>query len=288
MYTDNSDSRKGVIGGGPPAPAALKVKSLTPLTNASAQNNSHTTSNNNMTPTDAGELAELTTSEISLDLQGLIDDSHFGDDNLFGDLIEAKKNELNHGYGLPGNRHSPSGSLGGSSGQSSPVGVSSHPGGVSESSPPNYPPYRNALSYLPGSVHSGAGYTGGTAGPGMNNNNNNNNNNNVQVKQEPQDAVSSAGSFNQAHPRNNNNNGSGSNNNNNSNGNGFSTVSSTTPNHNNHGVVPHNNTLNFPSMNTVLPALKSFAQMPKYLQPHSSSGPAAIKKKMDRNSDEYR
>ena len=35
-------------------------------------------------------LADLANSEISLDLQGLIDDAHFGADaeNLFGDLID--------------------------------------------------------------------------------------------------------------------------------------------------------------------------------------------------------
>ena len=45
-----------------------------------------------------GELAELTSTEISLDLQGLIDDANFNDDNLFGDLGDAKKNELNNVY----------------------------------------------------------------------------------------------------------------------------------------------------------------------------------------------
>ena len=43
-----------------------------------------------------GELAELTSTEISLDLQGLIDDANFNDDNLFGDLGDAKRNELNN------------------------------------------------------------------------------------------------------------------------------------------------------------------------------------------------
>ena len=38
-------------------------------------------------------LADLASSEISLDLQGLIDDAHFGADaeNLFGDLIDHQK-----------------------------------------------------------------------------------------------------------------------------------------------------------------------------------------------------
>ena len=45
-----------------------------------------------------GELAELTPTEISLDLQGLIDDANFNDDNLFGDLGDAKRNELNSVY----------------------------------------------------------------------------------------------------------------------------------------------------------------------------------------------
>ena len=200
------------------------------------------------TPSQGGELAELTSSEISLDLQGLIDDSHFGDDNLFGDLIEAKKNELNHGYGLPtANRTSPAGSLG-SSGQSSP-------GAPGQDSPPSVYPYRNALAYLPGSVHTGY----------HNNNNSGHPNHNVQVKQEPQEHVSTS------YHRNNNGSNNSSNNN---------FVSSTTPTTgvppNPHGGAGANNHYNQTPMGAVLPSLKSFAQVPKYLQP----SPAAIKKKV--------
>ena len=43
-------------------------------------------------------LADLANSEISLDLQGLIDDAHFGADaeNLFGDLIDNGQNTVSH------------------------------------------------------------------------------------------------------------------------------------------------------------------------------------------------
>lgn len=277
------------------------AKSLTPLLNA---NTANLTPQNPIAgpngvpatgphqPHQGGELAELSSSEISLDLQGLIDDSHFGDDNLFGDLIEAKKNELNHGYGLPTvNRTSPTGSLGGSSGQSSPVGGHDHHG-----SPPY--PYRN-LAYLPGSVHTSYHHSNNnnTTNPPPNPNHPGghvgHNSNGVQVKQEPQDHVSTS-----YHRNNTGNNANTSNN----------FVSSTTPTA---GVPPaphpggpnHYNTAS--PMSTVLPSLKSFAQVPKYLQP----SPASLKKKVshhqsvgglgladldgpplqvDRNSDEYR
>lgn len=96
------------------------------------------------------ELAELATQEISLDLQGLIDETHFPDDNLFGDLIEtAKKNDAAI-YGLPMGRGATPSS--GSSGQNSP-------GSEGQNSPPAYNPYaRNTLAYLPGSVHNGASF----------------------------------------------------------------------------------------------------------------------------------
>jgi len=42
-----------------------------------------------LSPCNVGELAELNTTEISLDLQGLIDDTNFGDENLFGDLVSC-------------------------------------------------------------------------------------------------------------------------------------------------------------------------------------------------------
>ena len=94
------------------------------------------------------ELAELATQEISLDLHGLIDDSQFPDDNLFGDLIEtAKKNDGNPWINIARGGTPSSGS----SGQHSP-------GSEGQNSPPAYGGggYRNTLAYLPGSVHNGA------------------------------------------------------------------------------------------------------------------------------------
>ena len=96
------------------------------------------------------ELAELATQEISLDLQGLIDDTQFPDDNLFGDLIEtAKKNDASQWMSMARGATPSSGS----SGQNSP-------GSEGQNSPPAYGnggAYgRNMLAYLPGSVHNGA------------------------------------------------------------------------------------------------------------------------------------
>lgn len=94
------------------------------------------------------ELAELATQEISLDLQGLIDDTQFPDDNLFGDLIEtAKKNDANQWMTMARGATPSSGS----SGQNSP-------GSEGQNSPPAYiggggAYNRNTLAYLPGSVH---------------------------------------------------------------------------------------------------------------------------------------
>ena len=99
------------------------------------------------------ELAELATQEISLDLQGLIDDTQFPDDNLFGDLMEtAKKNDSSQQWMSMARGATPSS---GSSGQNSP-------GSEGQNSPPAYGnggAYggRNMLAYLPGSVHN-AGY----------------------------------------------------------------------------------------------------------------------------------
>lgn len=101
------------------------------------------------------ELAELATQEISLDLQGLIDDTQFPDDNLFGDLMEtAKKNDAAAAQWMSMARGAtPSSS--GSSGQNSP-------GSEGQNSPPAYiggpaayaaAAGRNTLAYLPGSVH---------------------------------------------------------------------------------------------------------------------------------------
>ena len=113
------------------------------------------------------ELAELATQEISLDLQGLIDDTHFADENLFGDLMEtAKKNEVSgtspqSSWLALARAATPGSSSGGSSGQNSP-------GSEGQNSPPSYGLgggggggfHRGAgtLAYLPGSVHSGASF----------------------------------------------------------------------------------------------------------------------------------
>lgn len=122
--------------------------------------------------TDA-ELADLATQEISLDLHGLIDDSQFTDENLFGDLMEtAKKNDAaNHWLNAAngGNNNGMNGGMvrgqtpssGGSSGQNSPVGN----GSDGQGSPLQHNQFnggyvggygnvmRNPLAYLPGSVH---------------------------------------------------------------------------------------------------------------------------------------
>jgi hypothetical protein len=155
-----------------------KMHQLTTMTNAtpstthSPNNNNNNTANNNnggnnsnpmgsphtVTPLrvktfpehteHARELAELATQEISLDLQGLIDETHFPDDNLFGDLIETAKKNDGAMYGLQMPRGATPSS--GSSGQNSP-------GSEGQNSPTAYNPYaRNALAYLPGSVHNGA------------------------------------------------------------------------------------------------------------------------------------
>ena len=172
----------------PGQPQQPKVQQMTDLSNCTVNTNSNANSNNNnnnpQVPAPAAmtnplrikhfaehsdrELAELATQEISLDLQGLIDDTHFPDDNLFGDLMDtAKKNEAAMygmgGQGGQGMRGPGSGSTPGSSGQNSP-------GSEGQNSPPGqgqaYPGhggqhgghYRNTLAYLPGSVHHGTNY----------------------------------------------------------------------------------------------------------------------------------
>ena len=90
-----------------------KVQQMTDLSNCTVNNNTSAANNNTSSQSSNSansmanplrikhfaehsdrELAELATQEISLDLQGLIDDTHFPDDNLFGDLMDtAKKNE---------------------------------------------------------------------------------------------------------------------------------------------------------------------------------------------------
>ena len=152
-----------------------KVQQMTDLSNCTVNNNNNTNTSNNNNPSNAStnmanplrikhfaehsdrELAELATQEISLDLQGLIDDTHFPDDNLFGDLMDtAKKNDM-YGMGAMGRGGAGSVSTPGSSGQNSP-------GSEGQNSPPAYQQahqqahYRNTLAYMPGSVHHGANY----------------------------------------------------------------------------------------------------------------------------------
>ena len=152
-----------------------KVQQMTDLSNCTvntSNNNNTTTTNNNNNNSASNnmsnplrikhfaehsdrELAELATQEISLDLQGLIDETHFPDDQLFGDLMDtAKKNDGMYGMGM--SRNGGSVSTPGSSGQNSP-------GSKGQNSPPTYhnnhnSNYRNTFGYIPGSVHHGANY----------------------------------------------------------------------------------------------------------------------------------
>ena len=277
-----------------------KMHQLTNMTNAtptttthSPNNNSSTTNNNNnngssnnngMNPTPlrvktfpehtehARELAELATQEISLDLQGLIDDTHFPDDNLFGDLIETAKKNDGGMYGMPMARGATPSS--GSSGQNSP-------GSEGQNSPPAYNPYaRNALAYLPGSVHNGATFAqmgnvppqhqGHHQGmPQVKTDVLNMDNLNIilfQVKQEPveqdfSNSCSQAPTSTTNTPFNNYNNG----------------VSSSTPHPSDQmgPILPFN-------MGGPLPSLKSFASAPKYLNnPKKKNG-------SDKTGDDYR
>jgi hypothetical protein len=310
-------SASAASSGGPSPPTALRVKNF----KAREERN-------------GVELAELTSTEISLDLQGLIDDTSYGvgEENLFGDLVDAKKNELNHGYGLHHNaRTSPTGSLG-SSGHSSPTGVGGGGGGggMNHDSPPdaNYPNYRNALAYLPGSVHNGAvanGYQQHNSGPGAVAASSSSNSSassssssavsnsslsGVQVKQEPVEnghgsvGAAGAGAGGDYAPRHHvlqppqshhgvHQTNASSFNNNNTSAYSNGTVSSTTP-----GMVitafagPSGNLGSVASAGGgPLPSLKSFATPPKYMQAGhggGSGGGHVSKKRVDRNSDEYR
>jgi CCAAT/enhancer binding protein (C/EBP) len=239
--------------------------------------------NPELSPCNVAELAELTSTEISLDLQGLIDDSHFGDDNLFGDLIDnGKKSDGSY-------RTSPTHSLG-SSGQSSPGG--------GQESPPNFQ-YRN-LAYLPGSVHGGAAF-----GNHMQQQQQHQQQMPI-VKQEPVENEfgnhfggrgNTRGGLlapiNNVPPNSNNNQQNISNSNQQYSN---STVSSTTnamaafvmngSMNNGAGIVAGAGMTS--SGQTPLPSLKSFAVPPRYLQAHTTNGSSGSKKRMDRNSDEYR
>ncbi|TRY61035.1 hypothetical protein TCAL_01443 [Tigriopus californicus] len=267
--------------GGPCAPAAYKVKHI----------NHHGGVPGAPGTTEGvhggGDLAELASSEISLDLQGLIDDHNFGEENIFGD-------DLNHGYGLP-HRTSPNGSIG-SSGQSSP----------GQESPQSFQQYRNTLAYLPGSVHSGAA-SYNTQIPPVSNNPSQSGaatsvgpggiNTNIQVKQEPVDGNSGHGasanhaSFNSPNSNNSsitNSNAPANNNTNNTSAYSNGTVSSTTPGPPHHPALASNHNNSSGGYPTVLPSLKSFSQAPKYLQASSNIPLHMSKKRVDRNSDEYR
>lgn len=224
------------------------------------------------------ELAELATQEISLDLQGLIDGTHFPDDNLFGDLIAtAKKNDATGGlYGLGqglqmGGQTAPLTPGSGSSGQNSP-------GSEGQNSPPAYNPYaqRNTLAYLPGSVHNGASFA--QMGPVSHQQHHH-----PQVKQEPvdQDFSNSCSQtptsttnppYNLGNTYNNNG------------------VSSSTP----HPADPMSPAPSGPilpfQLGGPLPSLKSFSTAPKYL-----TGGVSAKKKgsgscgeQPKTNDEYR
>jgi len=231
-------------------------------------NTNNPTANNNMTNPlrikhfvehSDRELAELATQEISLDLQGLIDETHFPDDNLFGDLMETtKKNEAIYGMALArGATPSSSGQNSpGSEGQNSPPAYSQHPSHYS----------RNTLAYLPGSVHNGAHYAQAQ-----------HHSHHPQVKQEPVDQEFSnscsqapSSSTNSSNQYNNNNNYSNNNNN---------AVSSSTnqPQDQMSPILPF-------SLGGPLPSLKSFAQQPKYALGSSKKN----KNGSERGSDEYR
>merc|ERR1712038_676788 len=112
----------------------MPTPSNTNPTTSTTTNNNNSSNNNMANPLrikhfvehSDRELAELATQEISLDLQGLIDETHFPDDNLFGDLMETtKKNEAIYGMALA------RGATPSSSGQNSP-------GSEGQNSPPAY------------------------------------------------------------------------------------------------------------------------------------------------------
>ena len=249
--------------------------------------------NPELSPCNVAELAELSSTEISLDLQGLIDDSHFNDDNLFSDLMDPGSGKKNDGS----YRTSPTHSLG-SSGQSSPGG--------GQESPPNFQ-YRN-LAYMPGSVHGGAAFGGHMQQQQQQTQQQQQ----AIVKQEPIESE-----FRNHFGGRGNTRGGGLlaptngliqnntsqqqnmlNNNNNSSSNqqySNSTVSSTT---NAMAAFVMNGSMNTgngvvagtgsSASNQPLPSLKSFAIPPRYLQPHTTNAGTGSKKRMDRNSDEYR
>lgn len=146
MYDSQQHSQQGVNAGGAITPDNMK-KAPTPVSN-NTNNNNLTTLNNNTGATSkqtaallkqhqlqlyqqhtGGELSDLATPEISLDLQNLIDDSQFNE-GLFTDILQnpaAKQHMPVHG--------------GNSAGRGSQL---------------MYP--RTTLAYMPQPVHSGATY----------------------------------------------------------------------------------------------------------------------------------
>lgn len=277
----------------PGQPQQPKVQQMTDLSNCTVNtnNNANTNNNNNNNNSPAPatmtnplrikhfaehsdrELAELATQEISLDLQGLIDDTHFPDDNLFGDLMDtAKKNEVAmYGIGGQGMRGPGSTSTPGSSGQNSP-------GSEGQTSPTGQPQpgyhggqhgghYRqNTLGYIPGSVHHGTSYQ-------------QHHHHHPQVKQEPVDQEFSnscsqaPSSTTNSHYNNNNNPGA------NNSSYSSNTVSSSTGHHA-PGQMSPAPVLPF-GLGGPLPSLKSFAQQPKYAMAKKGKNPS-------QGSDEYR
>jgi len=234
----------------------------------------------------AGTLADLGSSEISLDLQGLIDDAQFGADaeNLFGDLIDQKNPHHSQRDYV---RLSPVNSLG-SSANSSPGGVDHHGGPHGGSADGAASPhnsfsnnYRSSLAYLPGSVHGASLQGGSNPGNGSALPSITTLGNAVFVKQEPEDHHLKRQM--QQQPANN----------------GY--VSSTThmsymgpPNG---GPGPNNPVANRPPAQAQPPngppSLKSFNKYPAIPgatnnHPAAATGPSGSKKRVDRNSNEYR
>jgi len=230
-------------------------------------------------------LADLASSEISLDLQGLIDDAHFGADaeNLFGDLMDHNGGNGSHGgqhHGGPGKRDyvrlSPVNSLG-SSANSSPGDHHHH-----QDSPPSFSNYRSSLAYLPGSVH---GASHGLPGPNVSQGNQNQNNslpsittlgNAVFVKQEPsENDVKRQQQLMQHQQQTSQNNAS-------------QYVSSTTMAYNmGPGSGPSGPAGPVPRAQMGPKNFKGYPNPPSS-QSSTSSSSSGSKKKVDRNSDEYR
>jgi len=134
-----------------PSPPAVGNNSGADLIHSNNKSSSQSSGGGGHTATtgtgNGDTLADLANSEISLDLQGLIDDAHFGADaeNLFGDLIDNGQNTKRDYVRL-----SPVNSLGSS--------ANSSPGNGGNGADPSHDPHSfsnnyRSLAYLPGSVH---------------------------------------------------------------------------------------------------------------------------------------